>query len=191
LEPYLAASPTSCVLRGIVDAVLETIELVLGAVLVFFPVFLDFMALVHEQCTTSKSSGSTHGSVCYIVVLLLLRLLLLLFVAAVLALLVVVASVAAAVATRVLESAFTVLLVDKQPAVLAIVPDSAPWRWDLWGALARAVALLLLAAILRTALIVVVAALVVAALVVAALVLLTAATTLALAAGEFTDQITE
>jgi hypothetical protein len=154
-EPYLAASPASCVLRSIVDAVLETIKLVLGSVLVFFPVLLDFVTLVHEQCTTSKSSCSTHGSVCYVVVLLLLRLLL--FVAAVLALgrtLVVAASIAAAVATsltRVLESAFAVLLVDEEPAVLAIVPDSAPWRWDLRCALARAVALLLTAVALLLA----------------------------------------
>jgi hypothetical protein len=211
-ESYLAASPSSCILRGILHAVLETVEVALSSVLVFFPVLLDFVTLVHEQCTTSKTSCSTHGSVCYVVVLLLLGLLLLLLVAAVLLALrrtlVVTASIAAAVSTsltRVLESAFAVLLVDKEPAVLTVVPDCAPWRWDLGCALASAVALLLTAVALLLAtitlllttvtllgtavialglLIVVVAALIVATL-------LAAAATLALAASELTDQIAE
>jgi hypothetical protein len=213
---YLAACPASCVLRGIVYAVFEAIKLILSSVLVFFPVLLYFMALMHEQCTTSKTSCSTHGAVCHVVVLLLLRLLLLL-VAAVLALrgtLVVAAPIAAAVATsmaRVLESAFAVLLVDKEPAVFAIVPNSAPWRWDLRCALASAVALLLatvalllaaitllltaitllLAAIslLRTAVVALgLLAVVVATLVVATL--LAAATALALV-GELVDQVAQ
>lgn len=202
---YLAACPASCVLRGIVHAVLETIKLILSSVLVFFPVLLDFMALVHEQCTTSKTSCSTHGAVCHVVVLLLLRLLLL-FVAAVLALrrtLVVAASVAAAVAAsmaRVLESAFAVLLVDEEPAVFAIVPDSAPWRWDLRCALAGAVALLLIILLLATITLLAISllgtaviALRLLAVVVAALVvttLLTAATALALV-GELVDQVAQ
>jgi hypothetical protein len=209
-EAYLATSPASCVLRGILHAVLETVEVAFGSVLVFFPVLLDFVTLVHEQCTTSKSSCSTHGSVCYVVVLLLLRLLL--FVTAVLlalrGTLVVTGSVAAAVSTslaRVLESAFAILLVDKEPAVLTVVPDSAPWRWDLGCALASAVALLLTAvALLRAAIALLLATVtllgtavvalgwlivVVAALVVATL--LAAAATLALATSELTDQIAE
>jgi hypothetical protein len=200
-EAYLSASPASCILRGILHTVLETVEVALGSVLVFFPVLLDLMTFVHEQCTTSKASCSTHGSVCYVVVLLLLRLLL--FVATVLlalrGTLVVAASVAAAVSTslaRVLESAFAVLLVDEEPAVLAIIPDSAPWRRDLGCALASAVALLLTAVALLlaaiTLLLTTVSLLgtaVVAALIVAAL--LAAASTLALAAGELADQVTE
>jgi len=139
-------------------------------------------------------------------VILFLLGLLLLFVAAVLALrraLVVAASVAAAVATsvtRVFEGAFAVLLVDKEPAVLTIVPDSAPWRWDLRCALAGAVALLLTAVLLAAitlllatitllgTAVVALGLLIVAALVVATL--LAAATALALV-GEFANQISE
>jgi hypothetical protein len=128
-------------------------------------------------------------------VLLLLRLLLL--VAAILALrrtLVVAASIATAIstsATRVLKSAFTVLLVDEEPAVLTVVPDGAPWGRDLRCALASAVALLTTVTLLGTAvaalrLVVVVSS--VAALVVATL--LATATTLALV-GELVDQVAE